>query len=66
MAIEELTYMEKSVIALEQDCDRLIAQIIKTKKVIKKLAASGREDGMNWLKDQMKFVSDEVDRMVGE
>lgn len=66
MAIEELSYMEKSVIELEQDCDRMIAQIIKMKKVVKRMATSGRAEGMTWLKDQMKFVMDEVDRMVGE
>ena len=66
MAIEELSYMEKSVIELEQDCDRMIAQIIKVKKVVKRMATSGRAEGMTWLKDQMKFVMDEVDRMVGE
>jgi hypothetical protein len=66
MAIEELSYMEKSVIELEQDCDRMIAQIIKVKKVVKRMATSGRAEGMTWLKDQMKYVMDEVDRMVGE
>lgn len=66
MAIEELSYTEKSVIELEQECDKMIAQIIKVKKVVKRMAASGRADGITWLKDQMKFVMDEVDRMVGE
>lgn len=66
MAIEELTYTEKSVIELEQECDLLIAKMIRVKKVIKRMAADGRVDGMTWMKDQMAYVTDEVDRMLGQ
>lgn len=66
MAIEELTYTEKSVIELEQECDQLVAKLIRLKKNIKTMATKGRLDGLTWLKDQMFFVHDEIDRMTGD